>query len=319
MHPLITAYFLATLAIAVPTCVYVSWISALCLLGTGNFSLIAGGGLKAALWWGDRGQKIAAPIIAGILMSMLSHFTMPYFSVHLSSLALTGQEWGWLGVAIGFLFTDQKLAGVRPKGIDARFLSPRPGQEVCVSPLEYADVLHEYRTVATRMFEETREGHQPAKIDLQPLLTRMRSTEILLNRPLIAHYDGEQAYQFPDPLGCIRVKRTIDGVVSALFISAELPTISAWDHGLYGRNFVLVTTDDELSEALADIEADESTSINVPPGIRVRREGENLIANCLIYSETEGLMDLSIQIGANGNVSKGSPVNVLKPAGRVLY
>jgi hypothetical protein len=162
-----------------------------------------------------------------------------------------------------------------------------------------------------------KQGPQPQTVDLQDLLRWLKSTEYLFNHPLIAQYNGQQAYQFRDPLQCIRAKRTIDGVVSALFLAGELPTLSAWDHGLYERDYHFVVTDSDLADALLDMEQDEM--ILVPAGIRVRREASALIGKCLMHSFIEGLADLSVRIKADGSAEKLELAPVLGPRGYRLY
>jgi hypothetical protein len=108
MNLLITTYFFASIAIAVSAWSNGGWTAGLSAFGTGAVSLVAGGGLKASLWWGDKAQKIGGLVIATILMALSSYFMAPRFSVHLFDFTATGQEWGWLGAAICFLFTDKK-------------------------------------------------------------------------------------------------------------------------------------------------------------------------------------------------------------------
>jgi hypothetical protein len=192
-----------------------------------------------------------------------------------------------------------------------------PNREVQIPGSAYAVTLNNYREVAHRLVGWRKLEPQPETVDLTPLMARMGSTEFLFGKPLIARYDGKQAYQFRDPLECVRVKRTIDGVVSALFLVGELPRLSAWDHGLYDRDFELVITDSELSDALAEIGRDDTVAI--PAGLRVRREGMTLIGQCLMYSFTEGLVHLSIQIGPDGSAAKQVIKPVLAPLGMRFY
>jgi hypothetical protein len=78
-------------------------------IGTSTLSLIAGGGLKAALWWGDKAQKIAAPIIAAIVMALV-YWISHGFEVQLFGYVIAGALWGFIGFIICFVFTNKKLA-----------------------------------------------------------------------------------------------------------------------------------------------------------------------------------------------------------------
>jgi len=140
----------------------------------------------------------------------------------------------------------------------------------------------------------------------------------------MAYYRGGQAYQFPDPLEFIFANRTIDGIVSVLFLAGELPTLSAWDHGLYDRDYEPITTAVESSNALedfyvGDIDVHEWQSVATPPGLRVQRVGETLMGKCLVYSPIAGFDDSTVEIASNGVAAKRELETVLRPSGRRFY
>jgi hypothetical protein len=71
--------------------------------------LVAGGGLKASLWWGGKAQKIGGSIAALLLVALAqwlsSGFSVQFFGHHFS-----GGLWGWIGFAVCFVFANKKLA-----------------------------------------------------------------------------------------------------------------------------------------------------------------------------------------------------------------
>jgi hypothetical protein len=209
---------------------------------------------------------------------------------------------------------------------DAWFFTLPHDKEIPVHVSDYEDALNEYRKVALELvgWREPRLQQQPTEVDLRPLLMGMKSTDLLFDRPFMAYYRGGQAYQFPDPLEFILANRTIDGTVSVLFLAGELPTLSAWDHGLYDRDYELITTTVELSNALedfyvGDIDVDKWERVGTPPGLRVRRVGETLMGKCLVYSPISGFDDLTVEIASNGVAAKRELETVLRPSGPRFY
>lgn len=66
----ILAYFFASVAIAGSVGFTAGSRIGVYAIITSVLSLIAGGGLKASLWWGERRQKIAGPVIALLIMAV---------------------------------------------------------------------------------------------------------------------------------------------------------------------------------------------------------------------------------------------------------
>jgi hypothetical protein len=205
---------------------------------------------------------------------------------------------------------------------DAWFFTLPHDKEIPVHVSDYADALNEYRTAALELVGWRKPQQQPAEVDLRPLLMGMRSIDVLFDRPFMAYYPGGQAYQFPDPLEFILANRTIDGVVSVLFLAGELPTLSAWDHGLYDRDYELITTAVELSDAFADFDvfgALDVNSVGTPAGLRIPLVGETLVGKCLVYSPITGFGDLTVEIGPNGIAAKREVERVGPSAGVRFY
>jgi hypothetical protein len=66
----IYAYVLVSVAIAGSAGFNVGWTVGLRAITSSVLSLIAGGGLKASLWWGDKAQNIGGPVVALLLVAM---------------------------------------------------------------------------------------------------------------------------------------------------------------------------------------------------------------------------------------------------------
>lgn len=108
----IYVYLIASVAIAVSAAAKVGWASSLCAVVVCFLCLIAGGGLKASLWWGDKAQKIGGSFVAALVMA-LAQWLAGGFSVWLFGRHLDGNLWGWIGFGIGLVFTNRKLAAPR--------------------------------------------------------------------------------------------------------------------------------------------------------------------------------------------------------------
>jgi hypothetical protein len=79
-------------------------------MATSLLFLVAGGGLKASLWWGDKAQKIGGAVVA-VLLAAFAQWLASGFSVQLFGHPLSGGLWGWIGFATCFVFATKKLAG----------------------------------------------------------------------------------------------------------------------------------------------------------------------------------------------------------------
>jgi hypothetical protein len=108
-------------------------------------------------------------------MALSAYFMAPWFSVRLFGFELTGQEWEWLGAVVGFLLTDKKLAGTSPPGADSWFFALPAGKEIHVSASEYAVALNQYSRLAKELAGWRKQSPQPETVNLQPLLTCVRS------------------------------------------------------------------------------------------------------------------------------------------------
>src|ERR1041384_7866990 len=78
----------------------------LCALLTSTIALIAGGGSRAMLVWGDMSQKAGGTVVA-LLLAALAYWLSGGFSVGLFSYRFTGAEWG----AFGFARSEERRVG----------------------------------------------------------------------------------------------------------------------------------------------------------------------------------------------------------------
>jgi hypothetical protein len=102
-------YLIASLAIAGSAAYHVGWSTGLLTIAASSLFLVAGGGLKASLWWGDKAQKIGGSVVA-VLLAALAQWLSSGFSVQLFGQPLSGELWGWIGFAVCFVFANKKLA-----------------------------------------------------------------------------------------------------------------------------------------------------------------------------------------------------------------
>jgi hypothetical protein len=107
----IFVYLIMSLAIAGSAAFKARWSVGLYTIGTSALFLVAGGGLKASLWWGDRTQKFGGLFVA-LVLAAVAQWLSSGFSVRLFGYSLSGGLWGWIGFAICFLFADRRLAGI---------------------------------------------------------------------------------------------------------------------------------------------------------------------------------------------------------------
>jgi hypothetical protein len=77
--------------------------------GASVLAIVAGGGLKAALWWGHPLQKLSGLVIAAGLMAVVWWLSLG-FSVQLFGQYLSGTLWAVCGFCVVFVFTTKELA-----------------------------------------------------------------------------------------------------------------------------------------------------------------------------------------------------------------
>ena len=122
----------------------------------------------------------------------------------------------------------------------------------------------------------------------------------------------------------LRFADTIDGVLSAFFASAILPTIGAYWHGLYDRDYQIVETPKELNElifggTLKEASGDTQGILRTPLGLRIQTVDGTKQCICLCYSETEGILDIGCTISADGQAYEAVRTVLREPEGRTLY
>jgi hypothetical protein len=125
-------------------------------------------------------------------------------------------------------------------------------------------------------------------------------------------------------LQALRFGDTVDGLLSAFFASAILPTIGAYWQGLYDRDYQIVESPEELNEVMFgdDIEwavGNTRAVLKTPLGLRIEKAEGGKLCKCLCYSGTEGMLDIEFMVSPVGRVSEATRTALLKPTGGTLY
>lgn len=106
---LLSLYVIMSVVISVSAAFHVGIAAGLYAVLTITLALIAGGGLKATLFWGNAVQKIGGPVVVALLV-IFAYWLSGGFSVGLFSYSFTGAEWGAMGFVIAFLWANQSIA-----------------------------------------------------------------------------------------------------------------------------------------------------------------------------------------------------------------
>jgi hypothetical protein len=122
----------------------------------------------------------------------------------------------------------------------------------------------------------------------------------------------------------LRFADTIDGVLSAFFASAILPTIGAYWHGLYDRDYQVIETSKELNELLfggilKEASGDTQGILRTPLGLRIQKVDGGKRCTCLCHSETVGILDIEVTVSADGRAQEAVRTVLLEPDGRTFY
>jgi hypothetical protein len=113
---LIVLYALVSLVVAGSAALRVGIGPGVYALLTSALAVIAAGGLKGNLFWGESaGQRIGGILFAVILM-VLAYWLSSGFSVRLFGHELSGTAWGAIGFVICLLFADRRLTGMAGSG-----------------------------------------------------------------------------------------------------------------------------------------------------------------------------------------------------------
>ena len=288
-----------------------------------SFLCVAGGmGLRGGLAWRDQPHGVAVAALGTGLVVFVLYSLAPLFTTNLAGAAVPGWVWCSGGLLLGWSIPRARPPASRadkPAAALPGWIEGQPhGRELRMRDNDLLADLERYRRMARELFVPgTAEAPPPyALVSIKPLLVTLASTELRTSRPLTAGYTGHCSYDYPDPLDYLGVEQTPQGALAALFVRGELPALSAWGPASFERDHVLVTTENDLDralEALGQVDA----SLLVPHGVRLRREGDTLIARCLIFSPTRGLADLTVRIDANGGAVE-TQRDVLVPAPRVM-
>jgi len=108
MSLLLYLYVVMSLVVSVAA-VFHGLGAGLCAILTSTIALIAGGGWKAMLFWGDMTQKIGGTL-AAVLLAAFAYWLSRGFSAGLFSYRFTGAEWGAIGFVLAFLWVHGGIA-----------------------------------------------------------------------------------------------------------------------------------------------------------------------------------------------------------------
>jgi hypothetical protein len=125
-------------------------------------------------------------------------------------------------------------------------------------------------------------------------------------------------------LHALRFADTPEGLLSAFFVSVLLPTIGAFWHGLYERDYQIIVSQNKLREIVQNsalkITFDNLHTVHgMPLGLRVVRMDGDRSCRCLCHSETEGLLDVEFVISKEGRASEAVRNVLCEPEGMTFY
>jgi len=109
MSWLLFLYVMLSLVISGSAAIHAGLAAGVYAILTSGLVLIAAGGGKAMLFWGDIIQKIGGTL-AAIFLVILAYWLSGGFSVGLFGYLLTGAEWGAIGFVIAFLWVNRRIA-----------------------------------------------------------------------------------------------------------------------------------------------------------------------------------------------------------------
>ncbi len=106
---IITIYLLLSVAIAITGAMKAGVLVGLSAFGASFLAVIAAGGLKLGLFWGDRAQRIGVPIVAVLLLTF-AYWLSSGFSAQLFGVALSGEAWTIIVGLVGFVCVNRGMA-----------------------------------------------------------------------------------------------------------------------------------------------------------------------------------------------------------------
>jgi hypothetical protein len=105
---IITVYLFLS-AIAITGAIKAGVLVGLSAFGASFLAVVAAGGLKFGLFWGDRAQKIGVPIVAVLLLTF-AYWLSGGFSARLFGVGLSGEAWAIIGALVGFVCVNRGMA-----------------------------------------------------------------------------------------------------------------------------------------------------------------------------------------------------------------
>lgn len=116
---------------------------------------------------------------------------------------------------------------------------------------------------------------------------------------------------------------SLEGLIAAFYMHVALSNRLAWGHGLYGRDQIILLTEDHAFSVLygEDMLRDPEilNCIQIPVGIRVGSiPNGGYIASCMAYEPNHGLFDFAINV-VNGTVRELSKAKICKSNYSIYY
>jgi hypothetical protein len=116
---------------------------------------------------------------------------------------------------------------------------------------------------------------------------------------------------------------SLEGLIAAFYMHVALSNRLAWGHGLYGRDQIILLTEDHAFSVLygEDMLRDPEilNCIQIPVGIRVGPiPNGGYIASCMAYEPNHGLVDFAINV-VNGTVRELSKAKICKSNYSIYY
>jgi hypothetical protein len=106
---IITIYLFLSIAIAITGAIKAGVLVGLSAFGASYLAVVAAGGLKFGLFWGDSAQKIGVPIVAVLLLAF-AYWLSGGFAAQLFGVALSGEAWAIIGGLVGFVCVNRGMA-----------------------------------------------------------------------------------------------------------------------------------------------------------------------------------------------------------------
>jgi len=198
--------------------------------------------------------------------------------------------------------------------------SLRPGTTGYIPPELFKHFLPQYGRVIEKVLTAA-----PASFDILDLVeTAAGGRKGDGARAIIARRMGNK-YVYADPMPLIPGYADFHSICKLLFVACELPAMTAWDHGLYDRDDHIVLSEQHLHNSIRNMMArpmapeEVPALLDIPAGVRLLRDGDDLIVSTLVCSFTRGIGEHSLRIRKDTSVEDLGVRRIVPVPGMVLY